>query len=213
MSYILDALKKAEADRDPDTRARLAIEERERRRNRTLIYGVIAALIANAVILLWLFLPDAAKPPSNTTRPAAGTDLPAVIDEQAGRASVTAVPPPAPVPEITDPQEGARDVNRRIVQEPASPTRRPEPQETVLEVQSVTLAGLPAAARSRFPALDFSTHIYADAPDLRAIVVNGSRLLEGDVLGELTVHEITETGAVFAFERYLVLVPVLEGWN
>ena len=58
MSYILDALKKAEADRDPDARASLAMAQHDRRRSRWLAYAVVIALIANAAILLWLFLPE-----------------------------------------------------------------------------------------------------------------------------------------------------------
>jgi hypothetical protein len=37
--------------------------------------------------------------------------------------------------------------------------------------------------------------------------------MEGDRIGNVTVREITEDGAVFAFEGRLVVVPVLENWN
>jgi hypothetical protein len=59
----------------------------------------------------------------------------------------------------------------------------------------------------------FSTHIYAEEADLRAIVVNGIRLQEGDRVENLRLEEITEEGAVFAFENQLVSVSVLETWN
>ena len=72
---------------------------------------------------------------------------------------------------------------------------------------------LPSAQRARFPELTFSTHIYADDADLRAIVVNGTRLEEGDRLENLSLSEITEDGAVFRFEDRLVLVSVLDGWD
>ena len=66
MSYILDALKKAEADRDPEARASLAMAQHQQRRNRWLGYGLVIALIANAVILLWLFLPAQPQLPSSS---------------------------------------------------------------------------------------------------------------------------------------------------
>jgi hypothetical protein len=61
--------------------------------------------------------------------------------------------------------------------------------------------------------LEFSTHIYADEADLRAIVVNGVRLKEGDRLDNVRLQEITEEGAVFAFENQLVSISVLDSWN
>jgi general secretion pathway protein B len=75
------------------------------------------------------------------------------------------------------------------------------------------VSSLPDAQRRRFPNLEFSTHIYADDADLRAIVVNGSRLEEGDRLQNLVLSQITEEGAVFRFEGQLVSVSVLDDWN
>jgi len=195
MSYILDALKKAEADRDPDARASLAIEQRERRRHRLLIYFVLAALLANAVVLVWLFFPETPATTGQTTpigsRSTPGPDL--------ERPMVRESPP-------SELSGGARSSS--VHSEPTPP-----PKSTPPAVVSTTLAALPAAARSRFPELTFSTHIYADDPSLRAVVVNGTRLTEGDSVDGVRVDEITESGAVFAFERYLVSVPVLEDWD
>ena len=79
--------------------------------------------------------------------------------------------------------------------------------------EPVPVSSLPDAQRQRFPKLTFSTHIYADDADLRAIVVNGSRLQEGDRLQNLVLSQITEEGAVFRFEGRLVSVSVLDDWN
>ena len=80
-------------------------------------------------------------------------------------------------------------------------------------VEPTPVNNLPNSQRARFPELAFSTHIYADDADLRAIVVNGTRLEEGDQLGNLRLTEITEEGAVFRFEDRLVLVSVLDDWD
>lgn len=81
------------------------------------------------------------------------------------------------------------------------------------EPTRVTLNELPAGARARFPGLSFSTHVYADDATLRALVVNGQRLSEGDRVGSLLLTEITEEGAVFGFEDYLVSISVLDSWE
>ncbi|MFV2090111.1 MAG: general secretion pathway protein GspB [Pseudomonadales bacterium] len=175
MSYILDALKKAEAERDPQARARLAIEQTEGRKHRLLIYGVILALMANAVVLTWLFYPDMQRVVS--ARP---------IAQQTSGRSTSATEQPTP-------------------QTPAAPRAS--------KIERTTLKALPAAVAARLPRLEFSSHIFAEDADLRAVVVNGQRLEEGDRIGAVTLVEITEDGAVMAFERYLITVPVLENWN
>ena len=194
MSYILDALKKAEADRNPDARASLAIEQKERRRYRSLAYFVITALLVNAVVMIWLFLPapgDSVSEPLQDVRTNTRSENP---------------PPPEPTHQIQPERPAEQNAAPLPVMEVA-------PVTTQSSRLSTTLAALPTSVRRRFPQLDFTTHIFADDPALRAVVVNGSRLMEGDRLGELTIHEITEEGAVFVFERYLVAVSVLEGWE
>jgi len=196
MSYILDALNKAEADRDPQARANCAVAQRESHRQRLMIYALLAALLTNAVVLVWLFFPEPTgsepiEPPPAATAPSQSTAR-----------------QPAPAPQITAPERSASPIA------PPGPAAEPDlepPAEP--RFQRTTLAGVSPAARIRFPELTFSTHVYADDPTLRAIVVNGTRLVEGDRLEGLIVHEITEEGAVFAFESYLVTIPVLEEWN
>ena len=77
----------------------------------------------------------------------------------------------------------------------------------------ITLDELPLAARNRFPDLDFSSHIYAEDPTMRAIVVNGTQLSAGSSYGSVVLKEITEEGVVFLFEKYLVSINVLESWQ
>lgn len=218
MSYILDALKKAEADRDPDTRARLAFEVREQRRNRLITYGVLAALIANAVILLWVFLPEeltlpAARAPAEPVEATTPAAAPTVSPAATPAVSPVAEPEPAaPAPVIAAPTTApARAVSRPADMAPDEVLIGP--RSAPASATPVTLSSLPDATRRRFPTLSFSTHIYAEEPDLRAVVVNGRRLVEGDRLGELRLERITEDGAVFLFEGRQVEVGVLEEWN
>ena len=229
MSYILDALKKAEADRDPDARASLAMAQHDRRRNRWLAYAAVIALIANAAILLWLFMPEpepasslppAPSPQHPAATPMEQTRLPAETTPRQGQSPVE--PRPSSEPVRQTPVNAAPAVSEPI-QPPVRNTMAAESAtgETIIGPGSVaTLAAepmpvssLPAEQRRRFPDLEFSTHIYADDADLRAIVVNGTRLEEGDRLENLRLEEITEDGAVFRFENRLVSVSVLDAWD
>ena len=219
-------MKKAEADRDPEARASLAIAQHERRRNRWLAYAVVIALIANAAILLWLFLPEdeTASTTAADVRPAAAQSpppepvariqQPANVDppperqtelpvQQGPRAESAVISPPARTA-----SESASSMVAATGETIIGPNSAPTPA-----AEPVPVSSLPEAQRRRFPNLAFSTHIYADDADLRAIVVNGSRLEEGDRLQNLVLSQITEEGAVFSFEGRLVSVSVLDDWD
>ena len=229
MSYILDALKKAEAEKDPDIRSGLAVEALQRRRHRLLMVFLLVALTANAALLTWLFLPgpekEAGAPADHAnvrlrSAEAQPVDRPAGAAAQTGAVRQSAVPgagteapsaPPAAAP------PAAATISPSQTSLPQASPPRSSPSEPLAESPPaggpVDRRDLPPAQRLRFPDLEFSTHIYADAPDLRAVVVNGIRLTEGDRLGELELREITEEGAIFRFENRLVSVSVLEEWE
>lgn len=203
MSFILDALKKAEAEKDPDLRASLAIGSQVNRRQRMIQYLIIVALLGNLLVLVWLFGPTLWK---ESTRPAdAGAEsiLPAEAPTTAGAASGS--PAPSTVqPAVTPMPES---VGR------ADPTVRPATPVRPAPVQRTTLAELDSRTRARFPDLEFSTHVYASETAMRAVVVNGQRLTEGDQFEDVTLEEITESGVVVRFENYLVTIAVLENWD
>lgn len=233
MSYILDALKKAEAERDPEARASLAMAQHERRRNRWLAYAAVIALIANAAILLWLFLPEPSTEPTSTK--AQPPVQPAVAQEDRADSRVEETSSGTPslnaAPETARQQPPRATTAQTITPEPA-PASSPSTSSSMMAAKDATgetiigpnatpaltaaplpVSSLPSGQRQRFPELEFSTHIYADDADLRAIVVNGTRLEEGDRLGSLRLEEITEDGAIFRFEDRLVSVSVLDAWN
>lgn len=189
MSYILQALKKTEAENDPDIRVSLAVDRSVQQRQRIVLGCVVVALLVNAGVLLWLFLPQL---PSLTTQP-----------------NVATTPPARAIAPVVAERETAQPVP---VQTESRSSQLAEISVRALP-QSLELAALPASVRSRFPNLDFSTHIYADDPSLRAVVVNGQRVTQGEAVGELQFSEITENGVIVKFEDYLVNISVLADWD
>ncbi|MFP6837665.1 MAG: general secretion pathway protein GspB [Pseudomonadales bacterium] len=191
MSYILDALKKSEAEHDPAAAIDLALNQQSNQsRQRTTGVLIAAALLANVAALIWLFGPNTTvNEPTRTPAPepvSTSSEDPLqiqVVTPQAETASQSAREPAA-VPSV----------------QPDARIRTP-------------LANLPAAARKRFPGLVFSTHIWADDPGLRAVVANGRRLVEGDEIDGVAVHRITENGVILSFENYLVEIPVVAEWQ
>lgn len=222
MSLVLEALKKQEAGSDPDAAVSLARAGVQRRRHRLWMALFAVAMVANLALLGWVFVvpefsgrevartpaPGPADPPAGGAIPGEGArpdtggepeEPPAGSDAgSADRAAAPATTPAAGPPSSTPVQPES---------DPAPAARQPNPPTRL------ALADLPEAARSRFPGIAFSTHIYAEDADLRAVVANGRRITEGESIRGLEVVEITETGVVLAFERYLVEVPIVMDWD
>lgn len=240
MSYLLEALKKQEAEENPDAAVALSLVTQRQRRQRRLSLLLWAALTVNvcvlAALLLWpgglsRWLGESA---AQLTAAGSGNDAapeaapagaraaaPAAAAEATGSAMAAAEPTPtsasadgaATVPAAAVATTDAPAAAKPTVPQPAISPAQAKPETARIDTTPVSLDALPASVRARFPGIVFSTHIYADDRDLRAVVANGRRLSEGDRLGEVGVSEITETGVILTFEDYQIAVPVVGFWD
>lgn len=210
MSYVLEALKKREAEENPDAAVAFSLNTQQARRHRALAALLWAALVVNVVVLTGLVV------------------WPRLVqEERAGNRFRPAVEPPAlPAEERLQPTRDATTPRAMPAQPPpsaasaggaaATPAQTPAmvlPARPRPAPSPVSLDELPGSVRERLPGIVFSTHIYAEDQDLRAVVANGQRLAEGDRLGKVTISEITETGVLLTFEDYLIAVPVVGFWE
>jgi general secretion pathway protein B len=66
---------------------------------------------------------------------------------------------------------------------------------------------LPDSVRANVSEIKFSVLVYATNPSDRFVLINGQRLLEGDVAGpDLVVKEIRRDGVIFSYRLYQFLV-------
>ena len=63
----------------------------------------------------------------------------------------------------------------------------------------ISLADLDSATRKLLPPLKLSMHLWNETPAQRFVILDGQRLREGDLLGELVIERITRDGAVLAW--------------
>lgn len=70
------------------------------------------------------------------------------------------------------------------------------------------LADLSTAERGTLPPLRMSMHLWAPAAADRFVILDGSRMGEGDRVGAAVIEEITPDGAVLAWQGRRVKVPV-----
>lgn len=216
MSFILDALKKSESERQQHSRAEFAgVPTSSGTASAPRWLWVLAVLLTvNLAVLIGLLLkPDAKPEPQRISRPApaiasVNNSEPDAADfaEQVAQARLN----PPPVQEALPVDRAASDT----------------PTMTVERNQDSREAALPAATMSRSPAtlptihqlradgvlvlpdLNLDIHVYSEDPDDRFVFINMSRQDEGSQLpAGPVVEEITADGVVLTYQGLTFLLP------
>ncbi|OQC17933.1 MAG: hypothetical protein BWX79_00127 [Alphaproteobacteria bacterium ADurb.Bin100] len=207
MSYILDALKRADAERGrgqvPGLNAQplgASPEPSGSRRPRSagpwlalLAVGVLAA--AAAGFWFWRAPAPVAAPPAPViaVAPTAPVTAPPVISvppEAAPVASPEVPPAPAPRPAVAPPP-AASAVARPPVARAASAQALPT---------APMLAEVPESARRGLPTLNVTGAVYSENPAQRLLLVNGLVLPQGATAApEVVIEEIRARSATFNF--------------
>jgi general secretion pathway protein B len=226
MSFILDALRKSEAARrrseTPDLFAAMPAtpEPLRARPNWPLwLLGAVAAI--SLLVVVWLLAqraPEAATASSATASPTVDASAEtAAMDDAAVTApapeSMTEPTPPQVRPPVDPAPAPAAAATSPSAATPPSATPLPspprEPPAPPPDVAAapilpptgsvVTLADLDPATRKLLPPLKLSMHLWNETPAQRFVILDGQRLREGDLLGELVIERITRDGAVLAW--------------
>jgi general secretion pathway protein B len=210
MSFILDALKKSENDRQRASGPALFEVRVAAPRSRYPIWAIAVGvlLMVNLGVVAWLVLrtdqPAAvAQAPVPTPAPSAPTPAAPPAPALAAPASVTfnqrADEQTAPE-EVPD--EGFVNEDYAPAEEPAVDNSGPAPS-----VQRGSVAGLPTyekanqQAGGRIPELRMDMHVFSPKPQDRFVFVNMRKLKEGETLPEgVRVETITSDGAILSWQ-------------
>ncbi len=229
MSFILDALRKSETARRrseaPDlfTSMPNAVEAVPARTQWPML-AVGGVGVLSLIAALWLFTqrepsPTTADTGTVSTAPAASADAIETTDP-ASPAATSATPEPVPntapaAPVAPPPPIQSRVSPPAVVQVApppapviANPRDLPPPPQTNAQQlpapaptgdRIVSLADLDAGTRNQLPPLKLSMHLWNEAPSQRFLILDGQRLKEGDLLGEVVIERITRDGAVLSW--------------
>jgi general secretion pathway protein B len=215
VSYILEALKKAEAQRGQGQVPGLHDQHMApefsggsaREGNGLLIWIIMAMGLVMMGLLVWaLWQPEAATAPQNAPAVpvAQGAQMPQVAQAaqlpQAPPAPLPAADPltaPAVTPPATEPAVQPRN-ERRTRSEPARAEASP-----VAQARQDALPELPESMRAQLPKLSFGGAMHSDNPASRMLIVNGQLLHEGDAISpDLTLEQIQLKQATFRFKGH-----------
>ena len=231
MSFILDALRKSEHDRERRTLPGLVerpVAGSPPSKLPFVLLGLGLLLLVNFIVLGIVLLRSNSSS-SSALAPAPAPAPVAAIASAAPRPAADPVPRTRPLDaEAADADADAADAAvepaLRSVPEPspgggrivtaarASGGRagdRPVERAAARPAEQATaLNDLPEQVASGLPHVNIDLHVYADAPAERFVVVNGQRLREGSQLREgPTLERITPDGVILSYRGTRFVVP------
>jgi general secretion pathway protein B len=218
MSFILDALRKSEIERQRQSGPSMA-EFAVARTDRRLPVALIAIgflLAVNLAVVFFYMLRDSPAPETAATPAAAASSA------TAGAPVATPAPTTGNAPEILAPIDEFANTPAQtfggVATEPPDapdPTLLPDtpvsgPGVTYSEAPPALIDSLAAQGSSELPELSVDLHIFAEDPAKRAVFINGRRYVQGARIKEgPVVVEITREGAVLSYQGRRFLLPRL----
>jgi general secretion pathway protein B len=221
MSFILDALKKSETERQRQTVPGLMDARASQRRGRLPLWAVaLAVLLAVNLLVLTFVLVRKSAPAAPAARqvdapPAAGVDAPPAVRHDVPSAAAHFSPldaAPVYAPEIAAADGGAAPLSPAARASPAHPAHRPDPvlsdadannEETLPTISEISLSGAQA-----LPELHLDVHVFATNPAERFVYINMRKYHEGAALQEGPILErIRRDGVVLNYQGLRFILP------
>lgn len=238
MSYILEALRRAERERHlgqtPSVDALNPVSPARRGPAlrlpplRLLLATASALLLLAAAGVLWKRMP--ATPPPETAVPVASVAAPAPVANPSTPAAATPAAPAEPelpaiengaVMSLDDVEApfGSAEAPGPVIDDsapvdaapemPAPTARAPARRPVVAAPEAPLLKDMSPAYRAQFPAFGLDVHVYDEDAARRWIMVGGRRYREGDALAAgPRIIEILAEGVIYEHGGQRVLLPL-----
>jgi general secretion pathway protein B len=224
MSFILDALKKSEIERQRQSVPGLMDTRMIRRRHRLPVWAVaLAVLLGMNLLVLTFFLTRKSAPPAHAPQPADAASAPAAGMPPETRHFSPLDAAPVYAPEIpVAPGESPAPVRPPIARKLSTdglgmaavhPAHHPDPlltdedakadQELLPSISEINLTGTQALSE-----LHLDVHVYATKPAERFVYINMRKYHEGATLQEgPTVERIRRDGVVLSYHGLRFILP------
>lgn len=200
MSYILDALRRADAERErkavPGLHAQqLPMPSEPPPRGAPPLAWIGGGLVVIALAVAWLLADGDEAPPPAPATTVASLPPPAVVEPAAPapRAAPT-LPPIVPIEPVERPRAPRAAT-------PAASMAAAAPASAAAPERVPTLQELPEALRRQIPPLSIGGSIYSENAASRFLVINGQVVHEGNpVAPDLVLERIQLKSAVLRFK-------------
>jgi len=221
MSFILDALRKSEIERQRQSGPSMA-EFPVARDDRRLPIALIAIgflLAVNLAVVLFFMLREERAPGAETAPAAVAASAPAADSPPAGTAVAPALQGVlqsqlGDATTMEEPPAIYYDDAATLPPDAPDPTLMPDTPvsspSVVYDDAPPTQAAAPGVVPQGLPELSVDLHVFAADPAKRAVFINGRRYTQGAQIAEgPVVEEITREGAVLSYRGRRFVLPRL----
>jgi general secretion pathway protein B len=192
MSYILDALKKSDQQRQrgatptlPTAQSTVTVPKQ----SFPVYYGVLAGVLLCAGIAIGWLHPWQAEQPMHAAAPFAARPVPPTPNQ---------VSPP-----LRPDQPGMANKPEQTLPVPDMAPPPASPAVAVQDQKAVALSELPPAIRQEIPAMTIQLHSYSNKPINSIVSINSRMMKEGESLAPgLKLEQITPDGVIFSYKGY-----------
>lgn len=221
MSYILDALKKSDQQRQrgaTPTLPEAPVTVASPKQTLFTYYGLFAVALLGAGITIGWLHPWQAEQPAHAAEPGAAS-LPISISNQG------APTPLSEPPEMTKTAQALQTPNATPVAQPShrvdaiqpgisAPVRGgisgvlmqetpASPVDTAQEQKAIPLAELPLTLQQEIPVMTVQLHAYSSKAMNRIVSINSRMLHEGEsLMPGLRLEQVTPDGVIFSYKGY-----------
>ena len=222
MSFILDALKKSEIERQRQSVPGLMDTTPVRRRNRLPVWAIaLGALLGVNLLVLTFVLTRKSAPATHASQPAHAPSIAEVSAEPPNHFSpldpAPVFAPEIPVAALASPSSVQTQPSRAVstsapaavhrVRHPdpllTEPDAGPESHEVLPSMSEISLTGSQA-----LPELHLDVHVYATKPSERFVYINMRKYHEGATLQEgPAVERIRRDGVVLNYQGLRFILP------
>ena len=207
MSFILDALKKSETERQEQTGAEFsAVPSRSGDTPSLKWLWLLAALLGvNIAVLLGILLQPDSPPqlPATVEEPRGDPVAPDTVAEPSFEEQVARAREEQIERDRAAVQEPGPDVEVQAVEPPGSSVTRESTSPRLRTIDEVRLSGA-----LQMTDLHLDIHVYSDVPEERFVFINMVKHREQSQLDEgPVVDEITPDGVVLVYEGLTFLLP------
>jgi general secretion pathway protein B len=145
----------------------------------------------------------AVAPAAPAPAPIAPPPIPPAVAMPAAPASPPSAPAPASAPAPVPVPASAPAPTPAPAPAPAAAAPAPAPPANDVP----TLEDLPPDVRGALPALPITMQVYSPDPKRRFVIIDGTRVAEGDNVRGVNVQEIRPNGIVLEFHGHRLLLP------
>ena len=198
MSYILDALKKSDQQRQRGTTPTLPSAQAATvapKQSSSVVYGVLAAVLLCAGIAIGWLHPWQTEQPVHAAEPFA---------TRPANTSQTVLTPRPEQSEMAEKSEQKLPTPNLM---PAAPTYSPKepisPATADQEQKATPFAELPLTIQQEIPEMKIQLHSYSNKAINSIVSINSRMLKEGDSLAPgLRLEQITPDGVILSYKGY-----------